>query len=157
MPQDSPPYYEPPLEGRPERISKNWYNWLDTLRGRVDDSPQAVETVTLPVTSHAAISATPILVTLTAGLYRVSWYLRITTAAGTSSSVTVTIGWTETAVPLTFSGPAVTGNTTSTVQSQTFLLRSDGAAPITYAVAYASNPAGIATYRLDVVVESVAP
>lgn len=156
MQQDSPPYYEPPLEGRPERISKNWYNWLDTLRGRVDESPQAVETVSLPVTSNASIAATPILVTQTAGLYRVSYYLRITTAAGVSSSVTVTIGWTESGVPLTLSGAALTTNTIQSVQTGSYLIRSDGAAPITYAVTYASNPAGAAKFRLDVVVESVA-
>lgn len=104
----------------------------------------------------AAIGATPIPTgALVAGLYRLTWYLRVTTPAGTSSSLTVAIGWIDGAVSCGFSGPAVTGNTTATVQSQTFMMHVDPATPVSYAVAYASVPAAAMQYALYFVLELV--
>jgi len=152
----SPPYYTPLLQGGTDLISDVWYNFLDQQRRTLDTSSQALATVSTSTTQNAAIATTPLLTTTAAGLYRVTWYLRITQAAGVSSSVTVTIAWTESAVALSYSGAAVTGNTTTTTQSDTKLIRADGATPITYATAYASNPASVMTYRLDLIVERVA-
>ena len=152
----SPPYYTPLLEGGKDLISSVWFNYLDGQRRDLNASAQAVATVSTSTTQNAAIGTTALLTTTAAGLYRVTWYLRITQAAGVSSSVTVTIAWTESAVALAYSGTAVTGNTTTTTQSDTKLVRADGATPITYSTAYASNPVGVMNYRLDLVVERVA-
>lgn len=155
MPQGEPiPYYAPLLEGGKELIASPWYQWLSTLTAQLGSAAQGAGAVHLTAKS-ATIGATPILVTQFSGLYRVSFYVRITTAAATSSSVTVTIGYTESGVPLTFVFPALTTNTIQSVQSGTCLLRSDAAAPITYAITYASNPAAAAVYRLDVVLEQL--
>lgn len=148
------PYDAPIEEGGKNPISQAYYLWLFELQGRTESAAEGLDSVSL-TNQSAAISATPIVVTQTAGLFRISWYLRITTAATTSSSATVTIGWTETGVALTKSGPAVTGNTTTTTDSGTFLIRSDAAAALTYAVSYATSGATAMKYRLDVVVERV--
>jgi len=148
------PYSAPIEEGGTNPISQAYYLWLFELQGRTESAAESLDTISL-ANQGAAISATPIVVTETAGLYRISWYLRITTAATTSSSATVTIGWTESGVALTKSGPAVTGNTTTTTDTGTFLIRADAATALTYAVAYASSGATAMKYRLDVVVERV--
>jgi hypothetical protein len=148
------PYDTPIEQDGKNQISIPWYLWLSEFQTRVESSAEGLDSVNL-TNQSASISATPIVVTETEGLFRVSWYLRITTAATTNSSATVTIGWTETGVSLTESGPAETGNTTTSSQSGTFLIRSDAAAAITYAVAYSSTGATAMRYRLDVVVERV--
>lgn len=148
------PYYSPVLEGGKELISSAYYHFLDNLRQQVDANAQVAGSTALTV-QGAAIGATTILVTQFSGLYRFTWYLRITTAATTSSSATVTLGFTESGVPLTKTFTAVTGNTIQTIASETFLLRSDAPAPITFAVAYASTGATSMVYRLDVLLEQV--
>jgi hypothetical protein len=155
VPQGEPiPYYAPLLEGGKELIASPWYQWLSTLTAQLGSAAQGAGAVHLTAKS-ATIGATTILATQFSGLYRVTYYLRITKAAATNSSVTITVGWTESGVPLTFAFAALTTNTIQSVQSGTFLLRSDGAAPITYSVTYASTPAADAQYRLDVVLEQV--
>lgn len=92
---------------------------------------------------------------LSAGLYRVNVYARITQAATTSSSLTVTIGWLE-GTTLSYVFPAMTGNTIATVLTgPPLLVRIDGNSSITYATAYASVGATPMQYRLDVVLERV--
>ena len=153
---ESLPYSTPILQNGKDLISSPWYQWFFSVAQHLGQTPQAVETATTTTPQSASIAATPALVTQTGGLYRVSYYLRITKAAGVSSSVTVTIGWTESGIPLTLSGAALTTNTVTSVQSNTWLVRADGATSITYATTYVSNPAADAQYRLDVVVEQVA-
>lgn len=156
MPQLEPvPYSAPILQNGKDLVSAPWYQWFFGLTERVGETAQAVETTSLS-TQSASIGATPMLVTSYSGLYRVSVYLRITRAATVSSAATVTIGWTETAVPLTFSFPAVTGNTIQSLLTDSLIVRSDAAAPITYAVTYASVGATTMQYRLDVVLEALA-
>jgi hypothetical protein len=50
----------------------------------------------------------------------------------------------------------LTGNTTDTVGSFTFMLRSDAASPISYSTTYASNAAGEMRYSLFIVLERLA-
>jgi hypothetical protein len=140
----------------PFYLAKSWILWLQqSLVTRVQASSQWLQTVT-KTTQSASIGSTSIPIgDLTAGVYRVSYYARITQAATTSSSLTVTIGWTETAVVLSVSGAAMTGNTTTTVQSGTVFLRSDKNASLTYATTYASVGATPMQYRLDVTAERI--
>lgn len=130
-------------------------DWATNLGSDVDASPARLNTVT-ETAQTAAIGTTSIPTgALGAGLYRVSWYVRITRAATVSSSLTVSLGWTEGTVPLTLNGAALTGNTTGTVQSGSALLRIDSSTPITYSTAYASSGATAMEYRIDVVLEQI--
>lgn len=138
-------------------LSKQWQIAMqDVVVSPIQDTSQIVLVKTISTPVNAAIATTPFtLGSISAGLYRIDWYTRVTTAAGVSSSLTVTLGWTETAVALTSSGPAMTGNTTATNQSGSVLIRSDASAPITYATTYASNAATAMYYRIDFVVSYV--
>lgn len=144
-----------PIADRAGRITKAWIDWFSQLTLDVDAAPARVKTVTL-TGQGASIGTTSIPAgSLAAGLYRVSWRARITQAATVSSSLTVTVGHTESSLSLTQSGAAMTGNTTTTVQSGDVLVRIDGASPVTYSTTYASAGATAMQYRLDVVLESV--
>lgn len=136
------------------RVSPKWADWLLALVTRVNTTPCRLKVVTL-TTQTASIGTTALpLGTLTEGMYRVSYAARITTPGTVSSSLTVTIGWTQ-AVALSQAGAAMTGNTTATQQNGSFLIRVDAATTITYATTYASAGATAMVYRLDVVVEQV--
>jgi hypothetical protein len=152
----------PPMPARDAMIDgegivrRTWQVWFRNLTNTVNDAPSRIQTISL-VGQSASIGATSIpSSTLTAGLYRVTWYLRISTAAGTSSSVTVTIGWTDDTVTMSLSGAAVTGNTTATSQTQTSLLAVDNASPVTYATTYSSSGSPAMQYALDITLEAVA-
>lgn len=130
--------------------------WLVKLRAAVNAAGNVIGEVSRTV-QGASIASTAIPITgpVTAGLYRLSTYARITTAAGASSSLTVTLGFTDGAVSQTVNGAALTANTTTTWQSLTYLIRADEATSITYATTYASSAAGVMKYSLYVRVERV--
>lgn len=128
--------------------------WLNALGTTVSSSATRVNAVNLTGQS-AAIGATDMSGGgVNSGLYRVSYYMRVTTPASVSSSLTVTLAWTDGGVPQAITFAAATGNTTSTTQSGTQLIRVDSVTPITYAVAYASVGTA-AVYSFDVVLEQV--
>ncbi len=136
-------------------IRQEWLQWLRTLVDGLNDTSALIGSVALTA-QGAAITTTNVPANLTeTGLYKVSWYARITRAATSSSSLTVTIGWTDGAVAVTSAGAAITGNTTATVQSGSLLVRADVDTNITYATAYASAGATSMQYQLDVIVERV--
>jgi len=141
---------------RPDgRLSLPWVNWFTTLQSDVQDAPFRLASVAATGQS-AAIGATAIpLGALATGLYRVSYLARITTAASTSSSLTVRIGFTNGGVACSLSGAAMTGNTTATVQTETVLLQIDASTPITYSTVYSSTGATAMVYSLWVTAEEV--
>jgi hypothetical protein len=145
-----------PARRFPFFISTEWSNWLQqSLVPRAEGSAQ-VSAVVVLTGQAASIGTTPVPMTaIQPGLYRVSWYLRVTQAATTSSSIQVTLGWTDGAVNCSRSGAAETGNTTSTTQSGEAFIRIDGVTPINYSTTYASVGGTPMKYRLDLVVELV--
>lgn len=142
---------------RPLYLNGRWLTWLySVVWSRLGICVTRLGTPTTLTAQHASIGATALqLPGLTAGRYRVSWYARVTTPDPVSSSLTVTIGWTESALPLQISGAALTGNLTTSVQSGSVLVEADGASAITYATTYVSNTPGTMQYRLSVVAEAV--
>lgn len=155
------PFHSAPLSPKEPMVdaarkpTTNFLTWLTSLLQDVDASPARVKTVS-KTAQGAAIATTSIPTgALAAGLYRVSWYLRITRAATTSSSATVSIGFTDGTVNVTLSGAAVTGNTTGTAQSGSFLIRIDASTPVTYSVAYASVGGTSMLFAIDLVLEQV--
>lgn len=145
-----------PFRSRPFFISTDWSNWLQqSLVPRAEESAQVTATVVLTAQS-ASIGTTPLpLTAIQPGLYRISWYLRITQPATVNSSIQLTLGWTDGAVNCTRTAAAVVGNTTSTTQSGSELIRIDGVTPINYSTVYVSVGATPMQYRLDLVVELV--
>jgi hypothetical protein len=150
----APPLQEKLLEAKTGLIAEAWRSWFGRLPATLNAIPSIVNTVSL-ATQSASIGTTNFAGTsLLAGVYRVSYHARISQAASISSSLTITIAWTEGAVGQSYSGPAITGNTTSTGQNRTLLIRSDAGAAVNYSTSYASNAAGM-QYSLDLVFEKV--
>jgi hypothetical protein len=142
------------LEGN-RLMTRPWVAWITDLVERVNASAPRVSSV--EVTGKSASIGTTTLPrdSSAEGMYRVGYFARITTAATTSSSLTVTVGGTNGGVAVSFSGAAITGNTTSTVQSGTFYLQSDGGTNLTYATTYASSGGTAMQYGLWMTVERV--
>ena len=149
----APPPIREKFDGEDGTTRRPWVDWLTSLTQQVVAAPERIAT-TSATGQSVSIPATD-LSDGTAGLYRITYYARITTAAVTTSSLTVTFSWTDGGVVCSLSGAAMTANTTTTVQTGTALVRSDASAPITYATTYASNGAGEMKYQLDVTVEGV--
>lgn len=122
------------------------------------DSFQYTPTVALVALTgqHASIVMTAAFTTLNAGRYRISYYMRKTTADGVNSSLTVTLGWTESGIALSESGAALVTDTTAAQQSGEKVIDVDAAVDITYAIAYVSNTPNQMQFRLTVNVEQLA-
>ncbi len=134
---------------------RSWIDWFDAVLVRLNASPFRVQTVRLTAQGAAVTTTSVPIAGMTAGLYRVSYAMRVTRAATTSSSATMTLGWTDGAVACAQAFAAMTGNTTATTQTGTLLVPCDQDGPLTYAVAYASVGATAMQYQCDVVVEFV--
>lgn len=104
----------------------------------------------------AALPTSTLYLVLVDGTYRVSYYMRKTTADGVSSSLTVTLGWTESGIPQSMPLPALTLDTVAAIQEGSHVLVVDQETTITMAVAYTSNTPGTMKYRLDAAVEQLA-
>jgi len=136
------------------RVTQAMRYWLLSLANRINTTPERLGTVE-KTTQATSISATVIdLPSIAPGVYRLSATARITQAATTSSSLTLTFGWTQ-AVACTVSSAAMTGNTTATTGSLVAIVRADEATNVTYATTRASSGGTVMQYRLDVCVEQL--
>ena len=137
-------------------VGKVWGEYFLQTAQASEAVPARAGTSIVITSQSAAVSPTDFSGgSLRAGLYRINYYARITTAASVSSSLTVTFDWTDGGVACSFSGAAMTGNTTSTVQSGVYVIRIDGLSPVRYSTAYVSNAAGEMRYSLSVVLEAL--
>jgi hypothetical protein len=89
-------------------------------------------------------------------MWRLSYFARIHTVAGVSSSLTVGFSYVVDGVTQSDAGAAITGNLTTTHQFGTLVIRVDVDTPISYSTTYASDAAGIMAYDLDIVAEELA-
>jgi hypothetical protein len=137
------------------QVSQAWNEFFSRLQLVVEKCPRVANEIELTL-QQASITATDFSGgSLPAGLYRASHYLRITTAAGTNSSVQLVIDWTDGAVVQSETYAAVTGNTTSTQQSSSKLLRLDKNSTIRYATTYSSTGSPDMRYSLYLVLEII--
>lgn len=146
--------HTPLLEGLPNLISDRWRQFFADST-RESNLAAAIATVEEENTS-AALPLTPIPVDgeLDAGLYRVTVYTKIKTPASVNSSVTPSITFTDGTDVCTFTGTANTGNTATSVQSNTWLIHITAGTPISYQTAYVSNLAGMA-YDVRITLEQI--
>jgi hypothetical protein len=136
-------------------LTSPWISWLTDLVQKVDKDATVVSSVTATAKS-ASISATTFpRDILAAGLYRIGYFARITTAATTSSSLIVTMAGVNGGVACSVSGAAITGNTVSTVQSGNVYLEIDDSTNLTYATTHVSSGATTMVYGLWMTVERV--
>jgi hypothetical protein len=137
------------------KVRRVWNDWLNAILRRVTAAVTVLGRVLL-VSQGAAVVTTAIPAgSLNTGLYRISWFLRITTPATTSSSVTLTFGWTDAGQALTSAAAAVNGNTATTFQTGTLVVSADALTNLTYAAAYASVGGTSMKFKLSIAVESL--
>lgn len=101
----------------------------------------------------ALLATTTLQTTTIGGVYEVGYYIRKTVADGVSSSLTVTIGWTENGTALTRVFAALTTDSNVANQSDVVPIVADASTNITIAIAYASNTPATMTYRYRAVVK----
>lgn len=156
MQLDPPPTIAPITDPKSGSATADWTRWLLELFGVVSSQPTVLGTRINVKNQNASIPLTAFPTpALQGGLVRVSWYLRITAVDPVSSSVSVTIGYTESGLALSVTSTPVSGNTLSSVQTGTALLLTDQATAVTYRTTYVSNTAGTMKYRFAAVVEQV--
>lgn len=135
-------------------LMEPWRKWFLDLWTRVNAQPASLAHVSLTAQAAAITTTTALTVPATA-LYRLSYRARVTQAATSSSSLTVTLGWSDNGVACTSVGAAMTGNTTATVQSGSVLARALVGSTVTYAAAYASVGATPMQFSLEIVTEEI--
>jgi hypothetical protein len=142
-----------PQEGR---ITRTWLDFFVSLIGVVERA--SVRRFSASASDESAsIGATDITDgTLPAGVYRFSYYASIVVASGGTSSLAVTLDWTDDGNSKAYTGAAITSNVVTASQSGVLLIRSDGGAPVRYSTTYATGGAAPAMeYDLVVVLEQV--
>jgi hypothetical protein len=102
----------------------------------------------------ASIAATTIYTPSQPATFRVSWARADHAAATVSSSIAVTVTWTN-AVGQTKAFTANTGNLTTTNDSGSWVIRPDAGVPIKYATTVCERRRTSMAYGLDVVVEQL--
>lgn len=136
-------------------ITDPWVKWFQTQTQTIQSTPQSAGSVSL-TNQSASIAATAIPSgSLSSGVFRVSYYNRVTQAATTSSGLQMIFGWTDSGIACSKTFTNVTGNTTATTDTGTLLIYADSASPITYSTVYASVGGTVMKYKLIVVLEQV--
>ena len=154
------PFRTPMLSGFRELVTREWVRYLQSAIDVLNNAARKLALVS-KVEQAASLSATTIDTgALNPGVYRVSYTARITRAASTSSSLTVTVSWMDGNVAQSQSGAAMTGNTTSTQQNGSFFIHNGTNTSATndvvkYATTYASSGGTTMQYSLYVLIESV--
>jgi hypothetical protein len=154
------PFRTPILSGFRELVTREWVRYLQSAIDVLNNAARKLALVS-KVEQAASLSATTIDTgALNPGVYRVSYTARITRAASTSSSLTVTVSWMDGNVAQSQSGAAMTGNTTSTQQNGSFFIHNGTNTSATndvvkYATTYASSGGTTMQYSLYVTVESL--
>ncbi len=153
-----PPLNTPLVEapGTPGAVplagTRPFLDWLFSVTRRAETGGQRVAAITL--TGQTASIGTSALVPLASGVYQVSWRLRVSTPASTSSSLQLAIATTEGGVSCLQQTTPYTGNAATRPQSGAFLVHADANTPISYATTYVSVGTPMA-YEIDLVVELV--
>lgn len=144
-----------PLIDASDHMNERWYRWLSLFVARTLSGVLLVAKTIHRTGLASSLGATTVYTPTMAGvLVRMSFRARITTAAAVSSSLTVTINWTEGGVAQSHAFAAMTGNTTATTGGDSWTIRPDPV-PVTYTTIYASNPGGTMVYDLDVAAEAL--
>jgi hypothetical protein len=118
--------------------------------------PRAAGTSANLTAQNASIGTTNLLASAPAGLYRISYYLNVTQAATTSSSILLTLTFTDgSSTSQSFSTPAIVKNTVGYFISDSIVIESGASQNIAYATTYASVGGTALNYSLRVHLELI--
>lgn len=151
----SPPFMEAMVNPGTGLLTDSWRSYLGRLPATLDSICNRISVVALAgqqtSLSPTDFSGAPLL----PGLYRVTYQAHVTQNSSGTSSLIVTVGWTDGGNACAFSGNPIVGNTTSTVQSETSLIRIDKGSAVAYQTTYVSTGGRPMLYSLDLVLEKV--
>lgn len=140
-------------------VGDKWIDYFTANAAAIDAAPSRQNSITLTDQS-ASIAATDMSGgSLAAGLYLITWYVRISQASGGTSSLTVAFDWADRSTTITTSGAAVTGNAVNTFSSGSFgtvMIRVDANSPVRYATTYASTGVPVMKYDFISVLQRIA-
>lgn len=141
-----------PQEGT---ITDAWVDWFTNLIAQQGRSPGRVATVELSAQT-ASISTTDMTDgALTAGLYWLTYSLRITQTDAGGATVAVAINWTgDSGLARQFAIASLSAASSLTPQHAQMLIRIDNATPVTYATTVVVG-GGNMIYALDIVLSEV--
>lgn len=140
------------------KVSKRWYLWLFEILQRIRLCVAITGTVYTKSSQTASIVAATIATITQTGLYRVSYYTRVTTIPTTSFSLTVTLGWREGGVTKSQAFTALTGAPgalATAFQNGSITIRADSGTVVTLSEAYASVGATVMVFGVDAPVEFI--
>ncbi len=145
-----------PMVDQQQKMTYPYYVYFRGFDQQANQGPTRIGTPVTKDGQNASIGLTTITSeTLTAGLYRVTYYARITSADAISSSLTVNLFWDDGIISCSKTFTAITGNTISTTGSESYMFLID-IPPVSYSTTYASNTPGSMQYSLRVVIEAMA-
>lgn len=137
------------------RVSDSWTKWFSAQVQTIQSAAQSIGSAS-ESNQSASIASTGIQgASLSTGVYRLAFYLRVTQAATTSSSIQVTFSWTDDGVACSRTTTAATGNLTTTTDTGTILVLADANSPISYSTTYGSVGATPMKYKIIVTLESI--
>lgn len=134
-------------------LASAWIQWfLEQQQALAKSGTRVGNPLSIPATT-GALGSTPIpLPGLSAGLYLVSVFTHVTTAAGVSSSVAPVVTFTDLGIACSLVGGALTDNTIATVGSDVWLIRVDAGTPISLSTTYSSSGSPAMAYSMAVTV-----
>jgi hypothetical protein len=153
--QMSPYHRDTPVVNADRKMTQPWQRWMDeALIPRLERIPLVVGSyehtdpldATLPVTGLTNYDTE-------GGTLRLTYALRLTRVATTSSGVSATISWTENGLTRSFTTASLAANTIDQLATGVILITSDPGTPVTVAATYVSVGATPMQYALDVFAE----
>ena len=139
------------------KMGRSWLRWTSGLTVEVDSKPSRQAQRNLSAQGASIANTSLPIGSVVPGVWRVSYTVRVTRAGSVSSSIQVTIRWTQGGVTQTEAGAALAGNLTTTREGATRVIRPDNATPISYSTVYADGGGATSMqYSLDLVAELVA-
>lgn len=146
-----------PMVDKQGLVREPWRIWFRDQAQTVNNQPVLTNPAVVLEGKSASVPITAFNTgTLAKGVYRVSYYMTCATPAGTSSGFSVTVSWTDHGVAQSRTSANMTGNTTTTTQSEIWPIHIDAGGPVSYTLTYASTPASAAIFNAYLVLETVA-
>lgn len=146
-------------------VKFEWIKWLQSVAKALNAAPLIVGNL-WSIANVASIAAATIPVTATStasapnqvgnGLYRISWYLRVSIPSSGTSTIQLILGWVSGGVTMQQVNAAVTGNATTSYQSGSIAVQTDAGSELTYQTIYGSIGITDMQYELYITVEEIA-
>jgi hypothetical protein len=141
------------LVGQTGKAVIDWQRWFNSLKQALLTTPGIMGSVALRAQA-SSVATTPIPTpTLSPGLYRITYYSRVTQPATLSSSLELTLSWVDGGVTCSVTTPAVIGNTTASIITGQQIVSIDNGTQVSYATTYSSVGATPMRYTLSIAFE----